>query len=389
MRAMSNDGAKLLEAARGLRAEILAVRDNIESERRLPDGLVEKLRGAQLFELWLPQKFGGPALHPLDFLPVVEELARADGSVGWCATVSAVFSLLAGGLQEEVAREIFGDRAVVAGTINPTGKAVAADGGFRVTGRWGYGSGISHSRWVLGNCVVHDDDGPRRQPNGAPEMRFMFFPKEQVEVIDTWRVGGLRGTGSHDFAVENLFVPAQRSMPAFATVGVQDGSLYRVPIISLFCVSLAAVTLGLARAAVDAFVELAGAKIPAGGQALLRDKPSAQIDVARAEAMLRAARAGLVEAIETQWEEVSAGQPPSLAARAGVRLATTFVGEACIRAIELVYSAAGGSAILESGRLDRCFRDARVAIQHIGLTTNTYELAGRVLLGLEPGTPRF
>jgi alkylation response protein AidB-like acyl-CoA dehydrogenase len=199
----------------------------------------------------------------------------------------------------------------------------------------------------------------------------------------------LRGTGSHDFAIDHVFVPEAQSLPAFATRSVQPGTLYRVPILSLFCFALAAVVLGNARAALQAFVEIASGKVPMGTQTLLRERPSAQADLARAEALLRAARAGLLEAIERQWDEIESGDPPSLDGRARVRLATTFAGEASLRAIEFVYNAAGGSAIQESGRLDRCFRDARAAVQHIGLTTQTYELAGRVLLGIDPGTPRF
>jgi indole-3-acetate monooxygenase len=171
-------------------------------------------------------------------------------------------------------------------------------------------------------------------------------------------------------------------MPAFVTQGTQLGTL-------LFVFALAAVTLGVARAAIDAFVELAGGKTPMGSTALLRERSSAQADIARAEAMVRAARALLVEAVEEQWAEIAAGQAPSLAKRAAIRLASTFAGEASVRAVDLVYAAAGGSAIYESSRIDRCFRDVHVAVQHIGLTANNYELAGRVLLGLDPGTPRF
>lgn len=389
MATLSGNSQRLLDAARRLAPEILARRDETEQTRRLPPDLVELLRAEGLFSLWLPKSLGGPELHPEDYLAVVAELARAEGAVGWCAANGSVFSLLAGSLSETVAREIFAKGAIMAGSINPVGKAVAVDGGYRVSGRWSYGSGITHCDWTLGNCVVHDEAGPRRTGSGAPEMRFMIFPAASVEIIDSWRVGGLRGTGSHDFAVEGLFVPAERTLPAFAGVGVQPGALYRVPIMSLFCLALTAIPLGLARAAIDAFLEIAGAKVPVGSQALLRDKPLAQFELARAEAMLRAARAGLVEALREQWKEASEGEAPSLARRAGLRLATTYAGETSLRAIEIVYNAAGGSAIQESGRLDRCFRDARVAVQHIGLSTNAYELAGRVLLGLDPGTPRF
>ena len=389
MTALPETSQRLLDAARRLGPDILGKRDETEQSRRLPPGLVEALRGEGLFHLWLPKSLGGPELHPVDYLAVVEELARAEGAVGWCAANGCVFSLLAGSLSDRAAREIFAEGAIMAGSVNPVGKALVVEGGYRVSGRWSYGSGVTHCDWALGNCVVHDEAGPRRTASGAPELRFMIFPASDVEIIDTWRVGGLKGTGSHDFSVDGLFVPDERTLPAFVGLGVQPGALYRVPIMSLFCFALTAIPLGLARAAIDAFLEISGAKVPVGSQALLRDKPLAQFELARAEAMLRAARAGLVEAVRAQWGEASAGETPTLARRAGIRLAASYAAETSLRAIEIVYNAAGGSAIQETGRLDRCFRDARVAAQHIGLSTNAYEIAGQVLLGLDPGTPRF
>jgi alkylation response protein AidB-like acyl-CoA dehydrogenase len=163
------NGEALLDAARELAPAIAGARDDIERERNLPSSLAVAMRNAQLFELWLPKTFGGPELHPIDFLRVVDELSRADGSAGWCATVHGVYSLLAGSLSETAAREIFASHAVVAGTLNPTGKATVVDGGYRVSGRWGYGSGIAHSDWTIGNCVVEDQSGPRSSPSGAPE----------------------------------------------------------------------------------------------------------------------------------------------------------------------------------------------------------------------------
>jgi indole-3-acetate monooxygenase len=389
MRRIPANGEALLDAARELAPAIIGMRDDIERERRLPSSLVDAMRNAQLFELWLPKTLGGPELHPVDFLRIIEELSSADASAGWCATVHGVYSRLLGSLSDTTAREIVASRAVIAGTLNPTGRARVIDGGYRVSGRWGYGSGIDHSAWTIGNCVVEDESGPRRSPSGAPELRFMLVPTSDVEIMDTWRVGGMRGTGSHDFRIENLFVPERYSIPAFVTQATQPGALYRMPMMSLFAFALASVTLGVARAALDAFIELAGAKTPMGSTVMLRDKTSVQADFARAETMVRAARAFIVEAVEQQWAEITAGQAPSLAKRAAMRQASTFAGEASVRAVDLVYAAAGGSAIYESGRLDRCFRDVHVAVQHIGLATNNYEPAGRVLLGLDPGTPRF
>ena len=385
----TQNAATLLAKARSLRPDILAHRAEIEAGRRLPASLAERLREAQMFELWLPGAFGGPELSPADFVAVIEELARADGSVGWCATVSSVCSLLAGSVPEAGAREIFADHNIVVGTVNPTGKAVAVEGGYRVTGRWAYGSGIDNGAWVVGNCIVHDGEAPRRRASGVPEMRFVLFPRSQVEVIDTWRVSGLRGTGSHDFRIDDVFAPEAHSAPAFVSTGAQPGPLYRTPLVSLFAISLAAAVLGIARAAIEAFLELAPAKTPVGSPSTLRDKPIAQSEIARAEALVRASRAYLLAAIEDQWDEVGSGAPPSMEKRAGVRMACTFAAQSCAEAVGIVHNLAGGSAIQESGGIERCFRDIHAATQHIGLATSNYELSGRVLLGLDPGTLRF
>jgi len=390
MHALSRvDVDALVAASHALAPEIFARRAEIEAGRRLPAALAERLRESRMFELWLPRVYGGPELHPIDFIRVIEPLARADGSAGWCAAVCSVSGLAASHLSEEAAREIFGSRHIVAGTVNPTGKAVAVEGGYRVSGRWSYGSGIDNADWVVGNCIVHDGDTPRRKASGAPEMRFVLAPRGQVEVMDDWRVGGLRGTGSHDFRMHDVFAPDAHTTPAFVNAERPSGTLYAIPMVSLFAVALAAVTLGIARAAIDAVVELAAVKTPMGSPAPLRDKPIAQMQIARAEAMVRAARAYLFEAIREQWDEVASGAPPSLAKRAGIRLACTHAGEACAGAVDMVWNIAGGGAIQESGRIERCFRDVHAATQHIGLATNNYELAGRVLLGLDVGTPRF
>ena len=379
----------LLRAAADLCPDILAVRNAIDLDRALPSVLVEKLRGAGMFHLWLPEALGGPELHPADFLPVIEALARADGSVGWCATNACVLSLRAGSLPERTARDIFGKRAIAAGAAHPMGKAVAVEGGFRVTGRWPYVSGIGHSDWLGSSSIIQVGGAPRLGPSGLPEMRFMFFPKSDADVIDNWNVSGMRGTGSHDFAVSDVFVPDSHTIPSLSLVPTQPGTLYRVPPLSLFILALACVALGIARAAIDALIELAELKTPMRSKASLRELPSVQVSVARAEGLVRAARAVIIEAIHAQWSAAQTETPDSLPKRVGIRLACTYGAEACTSAVDLVHAAAGGSAIQESGRIARCFRDIHAATQHIGLSLNNYETAGRVLLGLDPGTARF
>jgi alkylation response protein AidB-like acyl-CoA dehydrogenase len=378
-----------VEAARKLAAQVREVRRDIEQGRNLPAALAEAMTEAGFVRLWRCRALGGPELDFTGFLRVIEELSRADGSVGWCAMVATAWTRLSGAIADSAGREIFADGSRLAGSVNPTGKAVAVPGGFRVSGRWSYGSFIAHSHWTVGNSIVHDGDMPRRDAQGAPDIRFMIVPTAEVEIIDNWHVSGLRGTGSSDFRVENLFVPEQHSVPAFAVGPVQPGTLCRISPITLFAAALPCVSIGIARAAIDAFTELAEGKTPMGSSSRLRDKPTAQADLGRAEALIRSGRAFLVEAIEEIWQEADAGRAPSMRQRAIARLAAAKAAEASAQAVDLLYNAAGGTALFEGCPIERCFRDVRATTQHIGTQAVNYELAGRVLLGLDPGTPRF
>ena len=382
--------ARLIRAAQELAPAIEAVRQAIERQRALPAGLVDAMGAAGMFSLWLPTSLGGPELNAVDYVRVIEELSRVDGSVGWCATVASAYSLLAGYLKSDVAQDIYGGgRTVFAGAVVPSGKAFIADNGYRVTGHWSYGSGIRHSTWVLGNCVVHDHDGPRRGSNGAPEIRLAMFPTSAVEVIDTWNVSGLRATGSHDYRVADLFVREDHTIDYSAARAVETGTLYVAPLISVLAIAIAAVPLGIARSAIDEVVTLAAVKTPYGSSTSLRDKPNVQADVARAEVLLGSARSYLFSMISELWEELAAGAAASMRRRAMVRLACAYAAQASAQAVDLMYNAAGGTAIFETGRLERCFRDVHVSTQHIATSSSNYEVGGRVLLGLDPGTPRF
>ena len=384
------DGEGFVRAARALAPRIREQRADIEYQRSLPAPLVKEMAETGFFSLWLARALGGPELNITDYFRVIGELARADGAAGWCTMVSAGYSRFSGFLEADVAREIFGDGSVVvAGTINPTGKAVPAPGGFRVSGRWGYGSFIQHSAWTVGNCFVHEGDAPRRGADGAPDMRLMLFPTSAVEIIDTWRVAGLRGTGSHDFQVNDVFVPEKHAIAGFAAKPTQPGTLYQAPFITVFAMCLASVPLGIARAAIDAFIELAEAKTPTGSSGRLRDKASAQADLGKAEALLSSARSFMFDEAEKLWETVAAGDAPSLPQRAVARLAAAQAASASAQAVDLLYNAAGGSALYENNLLERCFRDVHATTQHMGTSSANFELSGRVLLGLDPGTPRF
>jgi alkylation response protein AidB-like acyl-CoA dehydrogenase len=259
------------------------------------------------------------------------------------------------------------------------------EGGYRVTGRWAYGSGINHSEWILGGCVVHDADRPRLRPDGTRETTIVFFPSQEVEVIDTWNVGGLRGTGSHDYQVASLFVPETHAITGLTPSRL--GTLYALPLYTVFPVTIGAVPLGIARAALDAVRALSASKTARIGAVPLRDKPSVQGAVGRAEGMLRAARAFLFETCDDVWKTAASGAELSLEQAAAVRLSGAQVAEAGKAVVQIAYDIGGGTSVYESCPLQRCFRDMFAAVQHIGVQSGNFETCGRVMLGMEPGTP--
>ncbi len=382
-----------LAAARGLEPMVQSLRDRFDRDRQLPRELVTAVGAAGIFGMWLPRALGGPELDPIDFLNVIEELARLDGSLGWCAVIPAGYGRLAGAMVESVASRIFGSgQSVLVGTLNPSGRAVAEKDGYRVSGRWSYGSFIGYSQWVLGNCITHDAGQPRLDANGLPEFRICIFPRAQVEVLDMWHVGGLRATGSNDYLVNEVFVPEEWSIaiPGFVSPQHQPGSLYATPLTSTFVSCIATVALGIARAAIEALSELADAKTPTGSSSVLREKVIAQVDVARAEALVRSGRAFLFDELRKLWDSTQAGISASVESRALVRLAASHATQNAIEAVDLMYKLAGGTALFEGNRLERCFRDVHAAGQHIAVSTmSNLEPVGRVMLGLDPGMARF
>jgi alkylation response protein AidB-like acyl-CoA dehydrogenase len=386
-------GPDLLAAARRLEPLVAELRDRFDQDRQLPPRLVDELHAANLFRMWLPRAIGGAELPPLAFLAVIEELSRQDGSLGWCAVIPAGYGRLAGALEEDVARKIFATgMGVLVGTLNPTGKAVAAPGGYRVTGRWSYGSFIGYGDWVLGNCITADATGPRQAADGGPEFRLCLFPRADVEVFDIWHVGGLRATGSNDFQVTDLFVPERHTIPLvdFQPPPRRPGPLYAVPMTSTFVSCIATVALGIARAAIESLIEIGAEKRTAGSSTVLCDKPMAQADLARAEALLGAGRAYLFGELGTMWEDAVAGRAIELRARAAVRLAACHATQCAIQVVDLMYQSAGGAALFQSGRLERCLRDVHAAGQHIAVNMQAnLEPVGRVLFGLPPGMARF
>jgi alkylation response protein AidB-like acyl-CoA dehydrogenase len=370
----------MIEAIRALAPHVRAQADRIERERRLPPEVVGALRDAGVFHLCVPRALGGVEADPATLLAVLEELAYADGSTGWCAMIGATSGLMSAYLPEAEARAIYGASpdVVTGGVFAPVGRAVRENGHYRVTGRWRFASGCQHADWLMGGCLVRDGD--------APQARMVFFPASEVEVIDTWTVSGLCGTGSHDIAVRDLAVPITRSVAPSHEPPVAEGALYAFPLFGLLALGIAAVGLGIARRARDEIVALAGRKTPGGGRRTLAERSAVQAQLAEAEATRAAAHAFLREVVDAAWAEARAGGRIDVPARTRLRLAATHATAAAARAVDIAYAAAGGTAVYAESPLQRTFRDVHVVTQHMMVAQPTWELVGRLLLGLETDT---
>jgi alkylation response protein AidB-like acyl-CoA dehydrogenase len=311
-----------------------------------------------------------------------------DGSVGWNFAIGGGSALMAGFLPRETRREIFASPAAcIAGGLAPTGRALIVDGGYRVSGRWAWASGIHQSTWVMCGAMLQEGDPPAPVKRGLP-MRQMVLPREQVRVLDTWHVGGMRGTGSTDYEIHDVFVPQERSFFMFFSERFDDAPVFRLPP-TFFGVALAGVALGIARGAIEAFVELALEKRPIMSTSPLSERVSAQHDLARAEAMVESSRDYLEAALARMWETVLRGDEVDLAQRALVRRAQTHAAENAAQAVALLHRAAGGSSLYERCPLERAFRDVNATLGHVTLQRGMTEDAGRVRLGLKPLGPLF
>jgi len=313
------NGAELLATARKFRPRIVALRDAIETSRRLPDDLALDLGSAGFFRIFLPAAYGGLDLTPMDGIAVFEELAKADASVAWCVW-NGNTHLIAAQLSPEAAHAIHCDPHVItANSTRPSGQAHVVEGGFRLTGRWSLVSGCELATWMVLWAVVHEDGKPRMSPSGGPEIRFMLLPASQCEIIDTWTVGGLRGTGSHDVAVHDVFVPLAFAAGFFDS-HVLPETRYRIPAFSRVIPGLGAMAVGIACTAIETLMEIAGAKTPVRTTQMLRDTPDAQVRVSQAEALVRSARLFLFDSLEQLWTKLLATGEVTMEARALTRL---------------------------------------------------------------------
>jgi alkylation response protein AidB-like acyl-CoA dehydrogenase len=402
--------AGLDAAAQRIAALARELAPETERARALPPALVHELRACGLLRACAPAALGAPQAAPALVLRCAETIARGDASAGWCVSIAATSSLLSAYLPAGGTAEVFGDpHAVAAGVWAPTGGATPVDGGVRVSGKWSFCSGISHSDWLFTGCVLADG----KADAGMPTLRVVALPTADLQVLDTWHTSGLRGTGSHDALAEDLFVPEHRVLTLLGAAPRLDAPLYRFPVFGFFALSIAAAALGNARGAIDELSELATAKTALGSSRVLAERPATQAAVGAAEASLRAARALFYGAIDEAWtsaqqeapeqpagaesaaaesveaESADAGSAAAAASvrlRLGLRLAATHAVRTSAEVARAMYDLGGGTAIYDSSPLQRRFRDAHTATAHFQVNPSTWELAGRVLLGLPTRT---
>jgi len=374
-----------VDAARALHSRVRALADEAEQQRRAPSELIALLREAGLFRLCAPASLGGAEVDVPTLVQTIEAVAEADASAGWVVMIGATSGIVPAYLPLESAREVYADGPdeILGGVFAPKGRAVPEAGGYRVQGRWQFASGCNHCRWLLGGCAVFEDGVPRLLPSGVPDSRMMLFPADQVEILDTWHTSGLCGTGSHDIQVRDVFVPESRSVSLATDRPREPGPLYIFPVFGLLALGVCAVSLGIARSSIDELRALALAKTPAFSRGKLGDRAAIQTAVSEAEALLRSARAFLLDSVGETWDSaVATGEIPTQQ-RALLRLAATNTARSCAKAVDLMYDAGGGSSLYRESLLQRHFRDAHAVTQHAAVAPATLELIGRVLLGIE------
>ncbi len=371
--------------ARSLGAEIRAAASEADQARRLPHSVAQSMARADLYRLTIASAFGGLEVDPLTSFRVIEAISEANGSAGWNLMLSLeTAGISSGAVTPEAGAAVYGadPGMIMSGALNPLGRGVRVEGGWRLRGRWPFASGCHNATWFWGGFLVSDEDGPILRTDGTPKPLQALIPMGDMRIIETWDVAGLRGSGSHDVECAECFVPDAFVTDVYGSPMRQTTPLFRYPLISRLCFTKVAVATGIARAALDAFADLAGAKTPYASRSLLRDRAQAQLAMAEAEALLGGARAFVAQGIGDVWEEVLAGRAPSPELRLKQRLAASSAVQWAVRAVELVHAAAGSSANFAANPLERHFRDIHVVPQHVTVAPAFFETAGRALLGL-------
>ncbi len=377
--------------ARALAPVIAAAAPRIEAGRELPPDLVDALHEARLFRMLVPRSLGGEEVSPVVFMRTIEEIAKADASTAWCIAQTSVCSTIAKSMKPEIAAEIFkkNPRGVLAWGPTNNAKAVAENGGFRVTGTWPFASGSRHATWLAAHCLIYEPDGQqRRDADGNPVQKTLVVPRERATIKDVWHVIGLKGTGSDTYVLTDVFVPEDYAIGYHALNPAERrerGPLYSFTIYQLFGSSFPAVALGIARTLLDDFCALAQTKKAMGQTSPLRDNAVVQSQVGVAQSQLAAARVFFFATWEEVWQAAQSGTL-SVDQRVRLRMASIHASQQARQVVETAYLAAGTVAVLESNPFERRFRDMHAVSQQAQSQFAIFEAIGRHFLGLPPNS---
>lgn len=385
---MTNAATQILQAVRDLVPTINARAREIETARRIPPDLLQELIAAGCFRMLVPKTHGGDEIDLLPSIEILETLAAADGSTGWTVMIGCETPLLLALLPRESFDAFYaqGPDVIIGGAFAPQGEARLVAGGYRVTGRWAFASGCQHCSWLLGNCVVTEQGKPCPGPvEGMPELRAMFFRAHEAEILDTWKVAGLRGTGSHDIAVTDLFVPKEHTLDIFFGRSSIPGPLFKFPL-PIFSLHIGAVAVGIAQSALDDIVAFVGTKKRRlYARATLTETPLVQYRLGQAETTLRAARAFLRAEAERLWQLAVAGNGEPISLTTRILATDSWVAQTCATIVDTCYTLGGGPALYESSPLQRRLRDIHTLTQHASLAESALTRAGAALVGQPVG----
>jgi alkylation response protein AidB-like acyl-CoA dehydrogenase len=366
---------------------IRAASAEAETERRLSTQIAQALRQAGCYHMFRPRTRGGLELDPVSAFRVIEELARIDSAAGWNVAIANATEPFGAWYSDETSEEVFGSQeTVMAGAFFPPRRAIPTQGGYRLSGRCCFNSNCHAATWILGLAHIYDDSVERLDENGEPVTLVTLFPKEEAEIIDNWDTLGMRGTGSHDVHVDEVFVPAERAIP-FKPLEqpsqAYSGPWHRLTIWpSVACNAIPA--LGIAQAAIDEFADLATKKTPSYTTTTLKDRSIVQLRFAKAVAKVESARAYLHEAFDTAWQDALDGRTLNMAEKARLQLASTHAPIAAAEAVDLIHSLTGTAGVRNDQAFQRHFRDVHVITQHAYVCESRMEAVGQVNFGLEP-----
>jgi indole-3-acetate monooxygenase len=378
----AGEGASLAEISRSLEPLIRAHAADLEAGR-IPPQLVAEFYDAGVFRAMLPRELGGLEAEPVEWLQMIEEIARLDASAGWLAFIqSGVGLTFLDPDRFERFRLRAGGRLILAMSLGRIGgKAVRVEGGYRITGRWPFASGSPFATWLGGMSYVWGADGSAiLDSSGQPQRLLAIWPADQARLIDTWDGLGLRGTGSGDFEITDLFVPDEQVNPGFYAAPVYDRALFRMK--EMPEVGHGAHALGVASAALESFVGAVRSKPLPGSarQSAMGHMQAHQIAFGRADVLVRAARSLLHETARAAYEDATANAELGLELRVRLREANIFAVRAAKEAVGLIFEMAGSSAVYRGHPIEKAFRDINTAASHTNYLDSAYAAIGSYFL---------